>query len=136
MTTSDRMDPAKQPPSGTTGRRWRCRSSERAARCGSTPRSFISPSRTRRPELNIGQPLTVMVQRGTPVTGLILSARRRRPQHQWREHRLAAHRAGTLRAEAGPHTFRSMPAVVVVAAGISQRERIVVRGTDLINQIR
>lgn len=87
------------------------------------------------PGMNIGQPLTVMVQRGTPVTGLIFP-------------RDAVVRSGNgeniVWQHTAPERFEPKPvriypldaSRVVVAAGVSQHERIVVRGTDLINQIR
>ena len=64
-----------------------------------------------------------------------LSARRRRAEQQRREHRLAAHRPGALRAKARSHSARRCDARLV-AAGLNERERIVVRAADLINQIR
>ena len=85
--------------------------------------------------LNIGQPLSVMVQSGAAVTGLIFP-------------RNAVVRSGSgenivwLHQEPErfePRPVRVLPvdaARVIVAAGINQGERIVVRGTDLINQIR
>ncbi|MET4043375.1 cobalt-zinc-cadmium efflux system membrane fusion protein [Bradyrhizobium sp. RT6a] len=85
--------------------------------------------------LNIGQPLNVMVQSGAAVTGLIFP-------------RNAVVRSGSgenvvwLHPE--PERFEPRPVRVlpvdatrvIVAAGINEGERIVVRGTDLINQIR
>ncbi|MDF0521004.1 efflux RND transporter periplasmic adaptor subunit [Bradyrhizobium yuanmingense] len=85
--------------------------------------------------LNIGQPLNVMVQTGAPVSGLVVP-------------RNAVVRSGSgenivwLHTE--PERFEPRPvrvvpvdaARVIVAAGINEGEHIVVRGTDLINQIR
>lgn len=85
--------------------------------------------------LNIGQPLNVMVQTGAPVAGLIFP-------------RNAVVRSGNgenvvwLHSE--PERFEPKPvrvvpvdsARVIVAAGINEGDRIVVRGTDLIDQIR
>lgn len=85
--------------------------------------------------LNIGQPLNVMVQSGAPVAGLIFP-------------RNAIVRSGSgenivwLHPE--PERFEPRPVRVlpvdatrvIVAAGLNEGERIVVRGTDLINQIR
>jgi membrane fusion protein, heavy metal efflux system len=85
--------------------------------------------------LNIGQPLTVMVQNGTPSEGLILP------------------RESVVRSGAGesivwvhvaPERFEPRPVRVlpvdatrvVVAGGLAGGEHVVVRGTDLINQIR
>lgn len=85
--------------------------------------------------LNIGQPLNVMVQSGAPVAGLIFP-------------RNAIVRSGSgenivwMHPEAErfqPRPVRVLPVDatrVIVAAGINEGERIVVRGTDLINQIR
>jgi biotin carboxyl carrier protein len=85
--------------------------------------------------LNIGQPLTVMVQRGTPVTGLIFPrdavVRSNNGENIVWQH--------TAPERFEPKPVRIFPVDagrVVVAAGISEHERIVVRGTDLINQIR
>ncbi len=87
------------------------------------------------PGLNIGQPLTVMVQRGTPVTGLIFPrdavVRSNNGENIVWQH--------TAPERFEPRPVRIFPldaSRVVVAAGINERERIVVRGTDLINQIR
>ncbi|MEY9107590.1 cobalt-zinc-cadmium efflux system membrane fusion protein [Bradyrhizobium yuanmingense] len=85
--------------------------------------------------LNIGQPLNVMVQTGAPVAGLVVP-------------RNAVVRSGNgenivwLHTE--PERFEPRPvrvvpvdaARVIVAAGVNEGEHIVVRGTDLINQIR
>lgn len=85
--------------------------------------------------LNIGQPLNVMVQSGVPMAGLIFP-------------RNAVVRSGSgenivwLHPE--PERFEPRPVRVlpvdatrvIVAAGLNEGERIVVRGTDLINQIR
>ncbi|MEY9123552.1 cobalt-zinc-cadmium efflux system membrane fusion protein [Bradyrhizobium yuanmingense] len=85
--------------------------------------------------LNIGQPLNVMVQTGAPVSGLVVP-------------RNAVVRSGNgenivwLHTE--PERFEPRPvrvapvdaARVIVAAGINEGEHVVVRGTDLINQIR
>ncbi|MCA1471607.1 efflux RND transporter periplasmic adaptor subunit [Bradyrhizobium sp. IC3195] len=85
--------------------------------------------------LNIGQPLNVMVQAGAPVSGLVVP-------------RNAVVRSGNgenivwLHTE--PERFEPRPvrvvpvdaARVIVAAGVNEGEHVVVRGTDLINQIR
>ncbi|WP_247281543.1 MULTISPECIES: efflux RND transporter periplasmic adaptor subunit [unclassified Bradyrhizobium] len=85
--------------------------------------------------LNIGQPLNVMIQSGAPVAGLIFP-------------RNAVVRSGNgeniVWLHAGPERFEPKPvrvlpvdaARVIVAAGVKEGERIVIRGTDLINQIR
>jgi len=85
--------------------------------------------------LNIGQPLTVMVQSGTSTNGLIFP------------------RDAVVRSSNGesivwvhvaPERFESRPirtvpvdaSRVMVAAGLDGNEQVVVRGADLINQIR
>lgn len=85
--------------------------------------------------LNIGQPLNVMVQSGAPVRGLVLP-------------RSAIVRSGngenivwlhTAPERFEPRPVRVLPvdaARVIVAAGVSEGERVVILGTDLINQIR
>ncbi|WP_448033974.1 efflux RND transporter periplasmic adaptor subunit [Bradyrhizobium liaoningense] len=85
--------------------------------------------------LNIGQPLNVMVQSGAPVAGLIFP-------------RNAVVRGGNgeniVWLHSGPERFEPKPvrvlpvdaARVMVAAGVNEGERVVVRGSDLVNQIR
>ncbi|MGX1165982.1 cobalt-zinc-cadmium efflux system membrane fusion protein [Bradyrhizobium sp. USDA 372] len=85
--------------------------------------------------LNIGQPLNVMVQTGAPASGLIVP-------------RNAVVRSGNgeniVWLHTGPERFEPRPvrvvpvdaARVIVAAGVNEGEHIVVRGTDLVNQIR
>ena len=85
--------------------------------------------------LNIGQPLNVMVQAGAPVSGLVVP-------------RNAVVRSGNgeniVWLHTGPERFEPKPvrvvpvdaARVIVDAGVNAGEHIVVRGTDLINQIR
>jgi RND family efflux transporter MFP subunit len=85
--------------------------------------------------LNIGQPVNVMVQSGEAVSGLVFP-------------RAAVVRSGngenivwlhTAPERFEPRPVRILPvdaARVVVAAGLDGRERIVVRGADLVNQIR
>lgn len=85
--------------------------------------------------LNIGQPLTVMVQSGAPVAGLIFP-RDAVVRSSNGENIVWLHTAPE-RFEPRPVRVQSVDATrVIVAAGISERERVVVRGTDLINQIR
>jgi biotin carboxyl carrier protein len=87
------------------------------------------------PGLNIGQPLTVMVQRGPPVTGLIFP--REAVVRSSNGENIVWKHTAPERFEPKPVRILPLDASrVVVAAGISERERIVVRGTDLINQIR
>ncbi|MFK4489097.1 efflux RND transporter periplasmic adaptor subunit [Bradyrhizobium sp. USDA 336] len=85
--------------------------------------------------LNIGQPLNVMIQAGAPVSGLVVP-------------RNAVVRSGNgeniVWLHTAPERFEPRPvrvvpvdaARVIVAAGVKEGEHIVVRGTDLINQIR
>lgn len=111
--------------------------------------SFLGASRTLRqhasvvhfaiaeppPGLNIGQPLTVMVQRGTPVTGLIFP--RDAVVRSNNGENIVWQHTAPERFEPKPVRIFPLDASrVVVAAGIAEHERIVVRGTDLINQIR
>ena len=111
--------------------------------------SFLGTSRTLRqhasvvhfaiPEppadLNIGQPLTVMVQSGAPVAGLIFP-RDAIVRNSNGENIVWLHTAAE-RFEPKPVRVLPVDATrVIVAAGINARDRVVVRGTDLINQIR
>ncbi|MBR0813327.1 efflux RND transporter periplasmic adaptor subunit [Bradyrhizobium diazoefficiens] len=85
--------------------------------------------------LNIGQPLNVMLQSGAPVSGLIFP-RDVVTRSSNGENIVWLHTAAE-RFE--PHPVRVLPVDatrVMIASGLSGSERIVVRGTDLINQIR
>lgn len=85
--------------------------------------------------LNIGQPLTVMLQSGASVSGLIFP-RDAVARSSNGENIVWLHTAAE-RFE--PHPVRVLPvdaARVMIASGLSGGERVVVRGTDLINQIR
>lgn len=85
--------------------------------------------------LNIGQPVTVLLQSGTPTNGLILP-REAVVRSSNGENVVWLHVAPE-RFE--PRPVRTLPldaTRVIVAAGLNDRERVVVRGTDLINQIR
>lgn len=85
--------------------------------------------------LNIGQPLNVMVQSGAPVAGLIFP-RDAVVRSSNGENIVWLH---TAPERFEPKPIRVLPVDatrVIVAAGIDGRERVVVRGTDLINQIR
>jgi membrane fusion protein, heavy metal efflux system len=85
--------------------------------------------------LNIGQPLTVMVQRGASVTGLILP--RDAVVRSSNGENIVWQHTAPERFEPKPVRVLPVDATrVIVAGGINERERIVVRGTDLINQIR
>jgi cobalt-zinc-cadmium efflux system membrane fusion protein len=85
--------------------------------------------------LNIGQPLNVMVQSGAPVAGLIFP-RDAVVRSSNGENIVWLH---TAPERFEPKPIRVLPVDatrVIIAAGINERERVVVRGTDLINQIR
>jgi RND family efflux transporter MFP subunit len=87
------------------------------------------------PDLSIGQPVTVVAKSGAPITGIVVP------------------RDGVVRSGNGeaivwlhvdaerfePRPVRTQPfdaTRVVVAAGVTEGERVVTRGADLINQIR
>ncbi len=87
------------------------------------------------PDLSVGQPVTVVAKSGAPITGIIVP-------------RDAVVRSGNgeaivwLHVEAErfePRPVRTQPfdaTRVVVATGVTEGERVVTRGADLINQIR
>ncbi len=87
------------------------------------------------PDLSVGQPVTVVAKSGAPITGIVVP-------------RDAVVRSGNgeaivwLHIEAErfePRPVRTQPfdaTSVVVAAGVTEGERVVTRGADLINQIR
>jgi membrane fusion protein, heavy metal efflux system len=87
------------------------------------------------PDLSIGQPVTVVAKSGAPVTGIVVP-------------REAVVRSGngeaTVWLHVEPERFEPRPVRtqpfdatrVVVAAGVTEGERVVTRGADLINQIR
>jgi multidrug efflux pump subunit AcrA (membrane-fusion protein) len=87
------------------------------------------------PTLAVGQPVTVLAKSGAPVTGIVMP-------------RDAVVRGGNGEAVVWRHTdperFEARPvrtepfdaARVVVRAGLTEGERIVIRGAELINQIR
>ena len=87
------------------------------------------------PDLSIGQPVTVIAKSGTPITGIVVP-------------RDAVVRSANgeaivwLHVEAErfePRPVRTQPfdaTRVVVAAGVTEGERVVTRGADLVNQIR
>jgi membrane fusion protein, heavy metal efflux system len=87
------------------------------------------------PDLSIGQPVTVVAQSGAPVTGIVVP-------------RDAVVRSGNGEAivwlHVGPERFEPRPVRtqpfdatrVVLSAGVTEGERVVTRGADLINQIR
>jgi len=85
--------------------------------------------------LSIGQPVTVVAKNGAPVTGIILP-------------REAVVRGGNGEAQVwrltDPERFEARPVRtepfdatrVLIGAGITDGERIVIRGAELINQVR
>ncbi len=87
------------------------------------------------PDLSIGQPVTVVAKSGAPVTGIVVP-------------REAVVRSGNGEAivwlHVEPERFEPRPVRtqpfdatrLVIAAGVTEGERIVTRGTDLINQVR
>jgi RND family efflux transporter MFP subunit len=87
------------------------------------------------PALSIGQPVTVVAKSGAPVTGIVVP-------------REAVVRSGNGEAivwlHVEPERFEQRPVRtqpfdatrVVVAAGVTEGERVVTRGADLVNQIR
>jgi cobalt-zinc-cadmium efflux system membrane fusion protein len=87
------------------------------------------------PALSIGQPVTVVATSGAPMTGIVVP-------------REAVVRSGNGEAivwlHVEPERFEPRPVRtqpfdatrVVVAAGVTEGERVVTRGADLVNQIR
>jgi membrane fusion protein, heavy metal efflux system len=85
--------------------------------------------------LRLGQPVTVVVQNGAAVTGILLP-------------REAVVRGGNGEALVWRHTdperFEARPvrtepfdaARVVIRAGLSEGDRVVTRGAELVNQVR
>jgi RND family efflux transporter MFP subunit len=87
------------------------------------------------PSLRIGQPVTVTAQRGESITGVIIDrdAVVRGGNGEtvvWRHGEPEYFEARTVRTEPFDATH------VVVAAGLAEGDRIVVRGAELINQVR
>jgi cobalt-zinc-cadmium efflux system membrane fusion protein len=87
------------------------------------------------PGLNIGQPVTVLMQSGVPANGLILP--REAIVRSANGESIVWLHVAPERFEPRPVRTQSVDAGrVVVAAGLKEQERAVVRGADLINQIR
>ena len=85
--------------------------------------------------LSVGQPLTVMAKSGTPVTGLIVP----------KDAVVRSANGETVvwlslepeRFEARPVRIRPLDATrLIIAGGVMQDDRVVIRGADLVNQIR
>jgi cobalt-zinc-cadmium efflux system membrane fusion protein len=87
------------------------------------------------PDLSVGQPVTVVAKSGAPIAGIVIP-------------REAVVRSGNGEAivwlHVEPERFEPRPVRtqpfdatrLVVAAGVTEGERIVIRGADLINQVR
>src|SRR5262245_28537610 len=87
------------------------------------------------PDLSVGQPVTVMVKSGAPTTGIVI--RRDAVARNANGEAIVWLHVEPERFE--PRPVRTQPfdaPRLVIAAGISEGDRIVVRGTDLINQVR
>jgi cobalt-zinc-cadmium efflux system membrane fusion protein len=86
-------------------------------------------------DLSVGQPVTVMVKSGDPVTGIV--AQRDAVVRDANGEAIVWLHVEPERFE--PRPVRTHPfdaARLIVAAGVTNGERIVVRGADLINQVR
>ena len=85
--------------------------------------------------LSLGQPVTVMAKTGAPVAGLIV--RRDAVVRGANGEAMVWLHAEPERFEARPVRTQPFDATrLVVAGGVTDGERVVVRGADLINQIR
>jgi membrane fusion protein, heavy metal efflux system len=87
------------------------------------------------PDLNIGQPVTVLVQVGEATKGLVL------PRDAVVRN---ANGENVVWLHTAPEKFEQRPVRtlpldanrVIIAAGLADRDQVVVRGADLVNQIR
>jgi RND family efflux transporter MFP subunit len=87
------------------------------------------------PDLSIGQPVTVVAKRGAPVSGIVI------PRDAVVR---SANGEATVWVHVEPERFEPRPVRtqpfdstrVVVAAGVTEGDRVVRRGADLINQVR
>jgi RND family efflux transporter MFP subunit len=87
------------------------------------------------PNLGIGQPVTVVATSGAPTTGLVVPRAAVVPSDNGEA--IVWLHVDAERFESRP--VRTMPfdaTRLIVAAGVKEGDRIVVRGADLINQIR
>lgn len=85
--------------------------------------------------LSLGQPVTVMAKTGAPVAGLIV--KRDAVVRGANGEAMVWLHAAPERFEARPVRTQPFDATrLVVAGGVTDGERVVVRGADLINQIR
>jgi membrane fusion protein, heavy metal efflux system len=87
------------------------------------------------PDLSIGQPVTVVAKSGAPVTGIVVP--RESVVRSGNGEAIVWLHVEPERFEARPVRTQPFDATrVVVAAGVTEGERVVTRGADLINQIR
>jgi RND family efflux transporter MFP subunit len=86
-------------------------------------------------DLNIGQPMTVLVQAGGPTKGLVLP-RDAIVRSASGENVVWLHVAPERFEQRPVRTLQLDANRVIVAAGLAEREQVVVRGADLVNQIR
>jgi len=87
------------------------------------------------PNLNLGQPVTVAAKTGAPITGLVV--RRDAVVRSGSGEAIVWLHVEPERFEARPVRTQPFDATrLIVAAGVTEGERIVIRGADLINQIR
>jgi multidrug efflux pump subunit AcrA (membrane-fusion protein) len=85
--------------------------------------------------LQVGQPVSVVVQNGATVTGIILP--REAVVRGGNGEPLVWRHTDPERFEAKPVRTEPFDATrVVISAGLSEGERVVTRGAELINQIR
>jgi RND family efflux transporter MFP subunit len=85
--------------------------------------------------LSVGQPLTVMAKSGTPVTGLIVP--KDAVVRSANGESVVWLSLEPERFEARPVRTRPFDATrLIIAGGVMQDDRVVIRGADLVNQIR
>jgi RND family efflux transporter MFP subunit len=85
--------------------------------------------------LSVGQPLTVMAKSGTPVTGLIVP--KDAVVRSANGEAVVWLSLEPERFEARPVRTRPFDATrLIIAGGLMQGDRVVIRGADLVNQIR
>lgn len=85
--------------------------------------------------LSVGQPLTVMAKSGTPVTGLIVP--KDAVVRSANGEAVVWLSLEPERFEARPVRTRPFDATrLIIAGGLMQDDRVVIRGADLVNQIR
>ena len=107
-----------------------------AGRCSSRRRivqfSIVDPP----PALRVGQPVTVTARSGEPVTGMIISRNAVVRGAQRRDDRVASRRARAVRGAAGSHRAVRRGERADRSRDVARGDRIVIRGAELINQIR